>query len=60
VWPRFGGYWGYQAAPLRKTQRHWLEAIKRMEIEARKNAEVEAQLEQQTQAVERNARRNGR
>jgi len=56
VWPRFGGYWGYLAAPLRTTQRHWLEVIKRKEIEARQNAEVEADIAEQRRAAERNGR----
>lgn len=53
MWPRFGGYWGYQVAPLWKTQRHWLEVIGRKRVEARKNAEVEAELEQQKREAER-------
>ena len=59
MWPRFGGYWGYMAAPLRKTQRHWLEVIKRKEKEARDNAEVEAEIAEGKRAAERNAH-NGR
>jgi len=60
VWPRFVGYWGYLAAPLQKTQRHWLEVIGRKNVEARQNAEVEAEIAEQRREAERSNGRYGR
>jgi len=59
LYPIFGGYWGYLAAPLWKVQEHRLRLIATKEDEAKQNAEVEAEIAESKRAAERNAH-NGR
>ncbi len=47
LYPLFGGYWGYRAAPLGKVIRHRVRIMAKKTVEARQNAEVEARLAEQ-------------
>lgn len=47
LYPIFGGYWGYQEAPVEEIVRQRLVLIARHTVEARQNAEVEAKLAEQ-------------
>jgi hypothetical protein len=53
LYPLFGGYWGYQAAPLRKTEEQALVWRARKEVEAeRENPGNETDIEGKLAAEE--------
>jgi len=53
LYPLFGGYWGYQAAPLQVTLEQRLVFIARKDIEAQQHAKQQAEIEEQRREIER-------
>lgn len=53
----FGGYWGFQAAPLNKINEQAIVLNARNTVQAEVNAQQEADLEEQQREIESRSRR---
>jgi len=53
LYPLFGGYWGYMAAPVQEIRMQTLVLVARKAVEARQNAEAEAEMQASKREAER-------